>query len=556
MLRSLTIRDLAIIDELDVQFGPGLNVLTGETGAGKSIIAGALTLVLGGRAGADAVRSGCARATVDALFDVGASPEAMALVEGLGYDAPDGELLLTREIQDTGKSVARIGGRPATIGNLREVGDRLMDLHGQHEHQSLLSVRHHLDVLDAWGGTELAGTRDSVAELWGRMRDAERRLAGIATDERERLRLADLYRYQIRDIADAKLEPGEDGALSDELLRLRNTERLRQAVHTALQSLHGSDASALGLLASAGRDLDGASAVDPALQASAETVNAARFEIEEAARGLTRYLDELDADPHRLDAVQDRLDRISDLKRKYGPTIEEVLEFGRQAAQSLAAMESSDADAVALQAELDSCRVRFDAQCSALTDLRRAAAQRFAQLVGHELGELAMQRAGFQVSIEPAEPGPSGRDAVEFLLCTNPGEAFRPLARIASGGEISRVMLAIKSAAAATTPLPTMVFDEIDVGIGGRTADVVGHKLRHLARSAQVICITHLPQIAMVADSQYAITKSEASGRTVVRMSRLEPEDRVEELSRMIAGTEITDAAREHVRELLARDRA
>jgi DNA repair protein RecN (Recombination protein N) len=556
MLRALAIRDLAIISSLEVEFGPGLSVLTGETGAGKSIIIGALSAVLGGRAGADVVRSGASRAVVDALFDLSASPEARLLVEEMGYDTPDGELALTREIADSGKSTARISGRPATVGQLRQIGEWLVDIHGQHEHQSLLDPRKHMAFLDAWAGPEHENLLRRTAEAWTQLKALEAELRQTDTDARERLRSMDLCRFQIQEIRSAAPEPGEDERLSDELRRLRNVERLRDSVRATLASLLESGHAPLAdLLALAGREIESAAALDDSLAPVAETLTSVRYEVEEAARTLTDYIDSLDADPARLDAVQERLAALSDLKRKYGSSIDEVLAYADEAEARLSALEHSEENAERLTAEVAAARQDYEAQAALLTTSRAEAASRFERAVSSELSQLAMERAEFGVALSSAPPSSTGCDAVEFLISANPGEPVRPLARIASGGEISRVMLAIKSATASRSPLPTMVFDEVDVGIGGRTAGVIGQKMRTLAATAQVICITHLAQIAVCADRQYSITKVEEGGRTVVRVDALDEPSRIEELARMLSGPEVTEAAREHIRQMLARHR-
>jgi DNA repair protein RecN (Recombination protein N) len=554
MLRSLAIRDMAIIRSLEVEFGPGLSVLTGETGAGKSIVIGALGAVLGGRVGADMVRAGASRAVIDALFDLSGAADARAMIETMGFEAPDGELTLTREISDAGRSSARVCGRPATAAQVRQIGETLVDIHGQHEHQSLLDPRKHLGFLDAWAGPGHVALIARAAEAWERLRRAETELRGIETDARERLRQADLYRFQVHEIHGAAPEPGEDERLGDENRRLRNVERLREAVAGVLASLDGpSHGSVADLVAAAARGTEGAAALDSTLEPLSGSLSSIRYDLEEATRALQTYLDRLEADPARLDAVQSRLAVLADLKRKYGATIEEVLAFADDAEVRLAAAESGEARADALKAEIEAARTDQGEVFGALTAARVALARRFEEAVTGGLGELAMERATFRVEVGDAPPGPTGADAVEFLLTTNPGEPLRPLARIASGGEISRVMLAIKSATASRAPLPTLVFDEVDVGIGGRTASVVGEKLRGLAQAAQVLCITHLPQIAVFATTQYAITKVDEAGRSVVRISSLSEGDRIEELGRMLAGAEVTDAARAHVRQMLTR---
>ena len=553
MLRALAIRDLAIIRSLSVEFAPGLTVLTGETGAGKSIIIGALEAVLGDRVGADLVRAGAARAVVDAIFDLSGAPDVAALIEDMGYDVQGGEIALTREISDSGKSVARISGRPATAGQLRQIGEWLVDIHGQHEHQSLLDPRRHMAFMDSWAGPNHAALQERTAVAWKRWRELEAELASFETDARERLRLIDLYRFQVEEISRAAPTCAEDERLEDELRRLRNVERLREAVVSALTALDETGrGSVTGILAAAARELEGASQMDPALAEYAETISSVRYEIEEAIRSLTDYADSLDADPYRLDAVQERLATLTDLKRKYGATIEEVLAYRDDTARKLETLEHGEAHAEHLQVRVAEAGAEYQRASEALTASRLAAARRFREAVMSELRQLAMERADFSVRIEPTAPSVSGSDALEFMLASNPGEPLRPLAKIASGGEISRLMLAIKSALASRSPLPTLVFDEVDVGIGGRTASVIGDKMRALATSAQVLCITHLPQIAACAHTHYGIRKVEEEGRAVVRIEPLDHDARIEELARMLAGSNVTQAARDHVRTMLA----
>ncbi len=554
MLRALSIRNLAIISSLDVEFDRGFNVLTGETGAGKSIIVGALGAVLGGRAGADLVRAGCSRGIADALFDVSDLPEAVAHIEGLGYDVPDGELTLSREVANTGKSSARISGRPATIAQLREIGELLVDIHGQHEHQTLLDPRKHMAFLDAWAGEEHASLQTRVSSAWKTLVGLQAELANVRTDSRERERQADLCRYEIAEIRGAAPAPDEEDCLTEELRRLRNAERLRNGVTGVISALgEESRLSVADSLASASRALEAVTPLDETLAPIARTLDSARYDVEEALRSLSGYLADLDADPGRLDALQERLGVLADLKRKYGATIEEVLAYADAAESRLADLERGEERAEALAAEVVRAQAEYDSAAEALSISRKQAIARFEPAVLSELRLLAMDKAEFKVAHTETQPSAAGRDSVEFLLSANPGEPLRPLARIASGGEISRVMLAVKSATSGRSPVPVLVFDEVDVGIGGRTAAVVGEKLRALAASAQVLCITHLAQIALCAHAQYAIRKQEDAGRTVVGIARLEEAERVEELARMLSGVHVSEAVRDHIRQMLAR---
>lgn len=553
MLQSISIRNFAIIDRLDLEFGGGLNVLTGETGAGKSIIVDALNVILGGRAGVEMVRGGQGRAVVDAVFDVGDSPEIVAFVEERGFEVEDGLLLLSREIGANGKSVARICGRPGTVSQLKEIGDWLVDLHGQHEHQSLLSIPRHLDILDAWAGHEVLAQRTHVASAYQTRERLQRERAALETDSRERAHLIDLYAFQTREIQDANLQPGEEEEILADSRRLANAQKLAESAETMVTALDGEDGRGLlAGLATAVRTLEEAATLDEQLAPIVESINSARYELEEAARDLSHYQDAIEMNPERLEQVEERLETVRSLKRKYGDTIEEVLEFGRRTARKLDALTNSEERGQDLDAEIREADVHLRYLSKTLSARRRKLAEEFAAIVLSELHDLAMEKTRFAVHIETGEPTAKGIDRVEFVIAPNPGEPLKPLAKIASGGEISRVMLAIKSALARHEPLPTMVFDEIDVGVGGRTGSVIADKLATISEAAQVLCITHLPQIASRGRNHYYIEKQVVNDRAVVCVSPLTPGQRVEELARMLAGTDVTETVRRHAREMLA----
>jgi DNA repair protein RecN (Recombination protein N) len=553
MLQQLVIRDLAIISGLDITFQAGLNVLTGETGAGKSIIIGALELVLGAKASADMVRARADRAVVDAVFDLGRAPHAADALRHMGFDADEEMLVVTREVSAAGRSSGRIGGRPASATQLREIGEILVDLHGQHEHQSLMSPVKHIAILDDWAGSDVDAIRARSADLWRSISEVGAQLAEVERDARERARTMDLLTFQVQQIEAAELAPGEDLALEQERKRLANSERLAAAALAVETLLQGDDADGiLTNLALASREAAAAADIDASLADASASLDSVRFELEEVARTLSQYRDGIEHDPHRLEQVNERLDLLRSLERKYGDTVEEVLAFLATARAKLDDLSSADERSEELRRRLDKLRVEHVRVCAELTEERTRAAAAFAAAVEAELAELAMQRTRFQVQIEAGSPGPAGADRVEFLIATNIGEPLRPLAKIASGGEISRVMLAIKSAMARQDPLPTMVFDEIDVGVGGRTAAVIGDKLYALSRHAQVLCITHLPQIAGQGDHHLAIVKSEVDGRADVTVVALAPEERVREIVRMLGGSDTSETVERHARELLA----
>jgi len=553
MLQTISIRNFAIIDRLDLQFEAGLNVLTGETGAGKSIIMDALNLILGGRAGAEMVRGGAGRAVVDAVFDIGDSADLKGFVEEQGFDLEEDLLFLSREVAATGKSSARIGGRPATVAQLKEIGDWLVDLHGQHEHQSLMVVSKHLDILDDWGGKEHLDLRLRVGEAYLAVQQLEREKALLETDARERAHLLDLYAFQIQEIGEAKLLPGEEQELQTDSRRLSNAQKLAEAAGTVVSALDGDDSGGLlGSLANPMRSLQEAAALDEALAPLVETINNARFELEEAARDLAHYQEAIEFNPERLEQIEERLETIRGLKRKYGDSIEEVLEYGRKTAEKLNALTNCEERGQHLDEEIIKSRTRLDELSRRLSSQRAKIAGEFGRVVLSEFQDLAMEKSRFSVQIDQGAHTSKGMDRVEFLIAPNPGEPLKPLTKIASGGEISRVMLAIKSALARQEPLPTMVFDEIDVGVGGRTGSVIADKLAAISQAAQVLCITHLPQIASKGRAHFYIEKRIVDDRTVVCVSPLTPEERVDELSRMLGGSEITATVRQHAREMLA----
>ena len=553
MLRSLSVRNYAIIERLDLEFSDGLNVLTGETGAGKSILIDALNLILGGRAGAEMVRGGADRAVVDAVFDVSGAEELQRLVREMGYDVEDDQLLLTREVQAGGKSSCRVAGRPTAVSQLKEIGDWLVDLHGQHEHQSLLSVPRHLDMLDDWGGAAIHSVRGEVAEAYSSLQRLRQEKARLETEARERAHLLDLYAFQVKEIAAAKLTAGEDESLAYEHKRIANAQKLVESAALAVAAIGGGDSGsgALEALSAAVRVLEEAAGLDETLLPALEAIRNATYELTEAERDLTRYQDTLEFNPERLVQIEERLELLRTLRRKYGDTVEEILCYGEETAAKLNALTHSEERGAELDAEIQAAERRLRERCDQLSRLRCKAAAEFQKIVLSELHDLAMEKARFEVRIEPGEPSARGTDRVEFLIAVNPGEPLRPLAKVASGGEISRIMLAIKSAMARQEPLPTMVFDEIDIGVGGRTSSVIAEKMAGLSDAAQVLCITHLAQIASRGEHHYSIEKQVKGGRTIVSVTLLTPEQRIAEIARMIGGADVTEAVLQHAREML-----
>lgn len=563
MLSELSIENFALVEKLRLSFGPGLNILTGETGAGKSILLGALGMVLGERTGAESVRHGAEKARVEAVFTIeesdGRLREAM---EAAGIEAEDGLLLLGRELTAKG-SAARINGRPATVGMLKTIGDALVDIHGQHEHQSLLAVERHADILDAWCGPETLSLKAAVAEAHSRAQAASRELAALQQDARERARTIDLLQFQRDEIDAAHPKPEEEEALIAERLRLSSAEKLHAAATGAYVALHGGGSSgsrggqssesggALDGLTTAVAEIDHAAKLDERLAPLLEALQNALYAAEDAARDVRGYRDEIEFNPERLDEIETRLDTLRTLKRKYGETLEEVIRFREEIGARLETLENAEERIAALQTQVGATQTKLEAVAAKLTKARKKAAGPFADAILKELADLAMTATRFSVAIEPRPANGKGADHVEFLISPNPGEPLKPLARIASGGEISRVMLAMKSVLSRTMSVPTLVFDEIDTGIGGRTGTVLADKLHALSGASQILCITHLPQIAARGHQHFFIEKRTEKSRTMVGVTPLGDEERVGELARMLGGARLTDTVLQHAREML-----
>ncbi|MEJ5251283.1 MAG: DNA repair protein RecN [Chthonomonadetes bacterium] len=549
MLVELDVEQIAIIDRLSLRFEPGLNVLTGETGAGKSILIDALSLALGERAEAEMLRAGAEHAQVTAVFDVSSSPHLPVRLQELGVTPEDGLLYLTRELFAGGRSQARINGRPVPVATLKAVGDLLVDLHGQHQHQSLFNLSEQMRFLDEWCGEKALELKAELSECVREIRALQRELSSLQADARERAHLLDLYTFQKQEIEQARLSPGEEEELVAEERRLAHAEKLFATAEAAYELLVAGEPSAVDLLAQAVRALEDVVPVDADLQPLVENLQNALYAVQDTASDLRSYRDRVEFNPERLNEVQERLHLIRTLKRKYGDTVEAVLDYLREVTEKMERLQGGEERAEEIAQELARKERRAQEMAGELSKLRREGARRFEQAVAQELSELAMPRARFEVRITPKPLESDGADMVEFLIAPNPGEPPRPLSKIASGGELSRVMLAIKSVLAGIEGVPTLVFDEIDIGIGGRTAGVVGEKLHALSTQRQILCITHLPQIASRARLHLLIEKRESEGRTVTAVTPIEGDARVREIARMLGDT--GESALRHAREML-----
>ena len=537
MLRFLGIQNLAVIERLDLEFASGLNVLTGETGAGKSILVEAISLLVGGRASPDLVRTGEECATVQAVFET----------------AEAREILARREITAQGRSRAFLDGALTTAGALRDVILPLVDLHGQHEHQALLDPDTHLNVLDRYAGA--GGPRDAVAAAFAEMRRLREELERARRDERERASRLDLLAFQLQEIERARPQAGEDDQLAATRQILASADRMQRLCAEAYGALYESDQAALAMLGTVWKRVAELAAIDPVFVPFIEAREAIKPQLEDLASVLRGYAANLDASPARLQEVEDRLALIERLKRKYGPTLQDVLERRERTESEITALDRAGERAAELERELAAASDAYLRVARALSMLRRDAAPRLARDLVKELRALAMEHTRFEVRFEDTVPeerwNERGIDAAEFYVSPNPGEELRALARIISGGELSRIMLALKTLASTDAPGKTLVFDEVDAGIGGRVADAVGSRLQSLARGFQILCITHLPQIAAHSTCHYRVSKGVRSKRTTTNVEALEREARIEELARMIGGAQVSSATLASAREML-----
>ncbi len=566
MLLELSISNLAIIEMARLSLEPGFSVLTGETGAGKSIIVDAVMLLLGGRALADMVRTGCDMAFVEGVF----APEAEVLVRlqpildeyGLADDS--GEIIITREIRRSRRNICRVNGRTVTLGTLQELGSNLIDIHGQGEHLSLMHVQRHVDYLDEYGG--LLESRRKVAALVAELWVVRSKLEELQRDKRAMARRTDLLSYQIDEIDAARLQEGEEEELVAQRRLLANAEQrlqLAASIYAALMAGVGRQQAAVDLIGNAFQEMGELLELDDSLREEADMLEASLYQLEETARAVRAYRDQVEFDPEGLAAAEDRLDLIRGLKRKYGDSISEILSFCERARQELEGISHSEERIAALREQEQSLLSDLAQRAGELSAARGQAAEALSQAIEKQLSELNMDHARFIVDLGQSEEADgvqlgdrsyrfdrTGIDRVEFLIAPNPGEEPQPLARIASGGETSRLMLAMKTALSTVDPVPTLIFDEIDAGIGGRTGDVVGQKLRRLADERQVFCVTHLPQIARYARQHYQVAKAVVGERTVSTARLLPHEERVEELAVMLGGA-ATESNRRSAAELL-----
>jgi DNA repair protein RecN (Recombination protein N) len=563
MLRTLHIKNFSIIDEVTVEFGEGFNVLTGETGAGKSIVIDALCLALGERAAAELVRSGEKEAVVAAFFDISPellNPDSTQFLKDFGINVSDG-LILKRIVSAQGKSRAFVNGSMVNVQTLSDISRNIIDVHGQYEHQSLLSAENQLDLLDAYGG--LLYERQEVKNVYDSSSDLKHQIAELVQKEKERAQRLDLLKYQISEIESANLNPGEEEELTDEIKFLGSAGRLAEVANEAYDSLYASDSACITGLSRILTSLREIAGIDARARDALKSVEDALPLLEEAGYFLRDYKDKLDNNPQQLEHAQERLELIKGLKRKYGDSIREILAYRDTADGELQELQNSEERIEGLKKELEILKNTLTEKGRKLSEKRKASAKKIEIEVVSQLSELSMPDSKFSISLTQEKGDdtadgfratPKGIDNVEFLISPNVGEDLKPLSRVASGGELSRIMLALKSIMAKGDNIPVLVFDEIDAGIGGRTAETVGQKLKNLSSRHQIICITHLPQIASHADRHLRIEKRVKKERTIVEINAVEKDERTAEVARMLGG-EVSEASLKHAKEMLKKGR-
>lgn len=547
MLIALDVSGVALIDHLSVEFTEKLNILSGETGAGKSILIDAVNLALGGRADRELIRTGEERARVQALFDVSKNTAAKAFLDEMALETDGGLVAVSREITRSGRSVARIAGQIMPIATVRAFTAHLVDVHGQHEHQSLFDPAAQLGCVDGFDEQTILPLREKTAQAYRQWRAAQRALKEFTGTPQERAQQMDMLAYQIQEIDAAQLQAGEDEQLAQRRLFFKNAQKVADAVSSAKQAL---ESSALDAVLQASRALSAVGAVDARYGDVADQLADSYYTLEDLRSQVAQMADELDYDEREIDRVEDRWELVRRLTRKYGADAQAVLAYRDQAADKLETLRQSDQAVAKMQKRIDQAQAAYEKAASALHDARERTAQAFSNAVLGQLKDLSMGRVQFAVSLGEAAPSALGIDEASFLFSPNAGEPLKPFSKVSSGGELSRMMLAIKTITAQRDGVDTMIFDEIDTGISGRVAMAVGRKMRAIAENRQVLCITHLPQIAVGGQTHFLIEKSEREGRTVTQLTPLSGQARVAEIARLSGGTQ-SESALAHAREML-----
>ncbi|REB10067.1 DNA repair protein RecN [Sporosarcina sp. BI001-red] len=554
MLSELSIKNFAIIEDLDVSFEEGLTVLTGETGAGKSIIIDAVQLVAGGRGSIEFIRHGTKKAELEAMFTVGVhNHPVFQKLEEFGIEAEDGTIILRRELNQSGKTTCRVNGKLVTIAILRELGSQLIDIHGQHENQELMHQKRHIHLLDSFAGPPFKIAMKSYTDLYEDYVKLHKKLSLASENEQQIAQRIDLYTFQLTEIDEAALQVGEEETLESERVKLQHFHRLFDRLNSAYEAIQG-DSHALDFLGTAMSDLEDAASVDGDLKTLAETTGESFYSLQDVAHDIKGMLDEMEYDPNRLEVVEDRLALFTTLKRKYGTSIEDILLYREKIADRLDELINRDDRLEKEQEKLQHLRADLEIEAGELSAIRKKSSTMLEEAIMEQLRQLHMGKAEFQVKIERKEAGSfdyNGFDDVAFYISTNVGEPMKPLVKVASGGELSRVMLALKTIFSKHQGITSIIFDEVDTGVSGRVAQAIAEKIAMVAMNSQVLCISHLPQVAAMADHHYLIRKEVMDDRTRTSIQDVLDEDRTRELSRMLSGAEVTPLTLRHADELL-----
>ena len=553
MLQELSVKNFAIISSLQLEFQMGMTVLTGETGAGKSIIIDAMGLLTGGRGSSDYIRQGANKCTLEGLFSMPKSQELKQLLEELGIETEEDSLVIQRDISASGKNVCRVNGRIVNITNLKRIGEYLVDIHGQNEHQELMQSERHIDMLDEFGGKKLLTVKEKYTRAYQEYRALEAKVRKRQKNEKEFAQRMDMLHFQSDEIASAQLVAGEEEQLLEERNKLNNFQKIADALTISYAALNGEDDSSLDKIGTSMNELASIESLDPEYKSLSDTVQNAYYLLQEASGDLSRLIDGLELDEGRLNEVENRLELIRQMKRKYGDSIETILSYYEEITKELAEADFLEGGTGDLEALLAEKQQAAHQQALVLRKERKRLAKELEQQILTELKELYLERTEFEVRFTELEHlQENGLDGVEFFITTNPGEPLKPLVRVASGGELSRVMLAMKTIFSQTQGITSIVFDEVDTGVSGRVAQAIADKIYQISENSQVLCITHLPQVAAVADEHYFIEKEIVAGRTETSVRILSEKERVNEIARMLAGSEITKLTIEHAQELLA----
>ncbi|MFB5300549.1 DNA repair protein RecN [Enterococcus faecalis] len=553
MLQELSVKNFAIISSLQLEFQMGMTVLTGETGAGKSIIIDAMGLLTGGRGSSDYIRQGANKCTLEGLFSMPKSQELKQLLEELGIETEEDSLVIQRDISASGKNVCRVNGRIVNITNLKRIGEYLVDIHGQNEHQELMQSERHIDMLDEFGGKKLLAVKEKYTRAYQEYRALEAKVRKRQKNEKEFAQRMDMLHFQSDEIASAQLVAGEEEQLLEERNKLNNFQKIADALTISYAALNGEDDSSLDKIGTSMNELASIESLDSEYKTLSDTVQNAYYLLQEASGDLSRLIDGLELDEGRLNEVENRLELIRQMKRKYGDSIETILSYYEEITKELAEADFLEGGTGDLEALLAEKQQAAHQQALTLRKERKRLAKELEQQILTELKELYLERTEFEVRFTELEHlQENGLDGVEFYITTNPGEPLKPLVRVASGGELSRVMLAMKTIFSQTQGITSIVFDEVDTGVSGRVAQAIADKIYQISENSQVLCITHLPQVAAVADEHYFIEKEIVAGRTEISVRILSEKERVNEIARMLAGSEITKLTIEHAQELLA----